>query len=55
MIVKGAVDRLLERDRAGSGRKDGVREITEADKEKIQTSESGIFDGRVTGTGVYLS
>ena len=35
MIVKGAVDRLLElTDRIWT--KDGVREITEADKEKIQ-------------------
>lgn len=35
MIVKGAVDRLLElTERIWT--KDGVREITEADKEKIQ-------------------
>ena len=46
MIVKGAVDRLLElTERIWT--KDGVREITDA--------ESGFFDGRVTGTGVYLS
>ena len=54
MIVKGAVDRLLElTERIWT--KDGVREITEADKEKIQMQNQDFFDGRVTGTGVYLS
>ena len=53
MIVKGAADRLLDlTDRIWT--ENGIRKITKEDKEKDSDSESGIFNGRSSGAGIYL-
>ena len=53
MIVKGAVDRLLElTERIWT--KDGVRKLQKQIKKRSRC-RIRIFDGRVTGTGIYLS
>ena len=54
MIVKVQSTSSLERTEQ-IWTKEGIRKITEEDKEKNTTSKSGIFDGRFKSIGFYLS